>query len=105
VIVRQAEILAPNFDRVVLYEEPARNRGRATGEIPALLRRGLGSAGRALKIVEVFGERAAITRAVDELVPGEVLLVLIDAVESSLDLVQRLLHERSKSSMGGDPRV
>jgi cyanophycin synthetase len=104
VIVRQAEILAPHCDRVVLYEEPARNRRRATGEIPALLRRGLGAAGRALEIVEVFGERAAITRAVDELVPGEVLLVLIDAVESSLDLVRRLLRERNEPGVGGHPR-
>jgi cyanophycin synthetase len=105
VIIRQAGILAPHFDRVVLYEEPARDRGRATGEIPALLRRGLAAAGREPEVIEVFGEQAAITRAVDDLTPGEVLLVLIDAVESSLSLVRRLLRERNGPRGSGRPRA
>jgi cyanophycin synthetase len=91
VIVRQAEILASSFDRVVLYEEPARNRGRARGEIPALLRRGLESAPLLPEIEEVFGEQAAIVHALEGLEPGDVLLILVDAVETSLALVRRLL--------------
>ena len=98
VIIRQAEILAPHFDRVVLYEEPARNRGRATGEIPALLRRGLASAPVAPAIVEVFGERAAITHAIDDLRGGDVLLVIVDAVDTSLTLIEQLLARRGESN-------
>jgi cyanophycin synthetase len=105
VIIRQAGILAPHFDRVVLYEESARDRGRPTGEIPALLRRGLAAAGREPEVIEVFGEQAAITRAVHDLTPGEVLLVLIDAVESSLSLVRRLLRERNGPRGSGRPRA
>src|SRR5262249_9398462 len=95
VIVRQAEILAPAFDRVVLYEEPVRNRGRGPGEIPALLRRGLESVARPPEIEEVFGEEAAIAHALNTLRPGDVLLVLLDAVETSLALVRRLLASRA----------
>lgn len=104
VIVRQAEVLAPAFDRVILYEEPARNRGRGPGEIVALLRRGLDS-GRpagAADVEEVFGEQAAITHALNGLAAGDLLLILIDAVDSSLALVRRLLAERVGAN-GGAP--
>jgi cyanophycin synthetase len=102
VVTRQAEILAPHFDRVVLYEEPARNRGRAPGEISILLRRGLASAPRGPEIVEVLGEQAAITYALNGVEDGNVLLVLVDAVDTSLALVQRLVLDgiRAKSSEG-----
>ena len=42
-IIRQAALLGDAFDRVLLYEEPARFRGRAKGEMFGLLRRGLAS--------------------------------------------------------------
>jgi cyanophycin synthetase len=96
VIVRQAEILAPHFDNFVLYEESRRNCGRAPGAISALLRRGLslGSTAQPHEVVEVFGEQAAITQALGGLEPGDLQLILVDAVETSLALVQNLLSGR-----------
>jgi hypothetical protein len=91
-------------DRVVLYEEPARNRGRAPGEISILLRRGLASAPRGPEIVEVLGEQAAITYALNGVEDGDVLLVLVDAVDTSLALVQRLVLDgiRAKERAGNN---
>jgi cyanophycin synthetase len=105
VIIRQAEILAPSFDRVIVYEEPARNRGRASGEIPRLLRRGLESASRLPEIEEIFGEAAAITHALGGLEPGDVLLILVDAVDTSLALVRQLLPTKNgaRKTLGPPP--
>jgi cyanophycin synthetase len=97
VIVRQAEILAPHFDLVVLYEEQSRNRGRASGEISTLLRQGLATALRGPEIVEVVGEQTAISHALNGLEDGDILLVLVDAVDSSLALVERLVAERNQT--------
>lgn len=96
VIIRQAQILAPAFARIILHEEPARNRGRSKGEIPALLRRGLETAPRLPEIEEVFGEERAIVHALDSLRPGDLLLLLVDAVDTSLALVRRLLKDRDQ---------
>ena len=43
---------------------------------------------RVPEIEEVFGEQAAIAHALDDLEPGDVLLILVDAVETSLALVR-----------------
>src|SRR5690606_2432838 len=58
-LVRQTEILGDAFDEVVLYQDQAQ-RGRADGEVLALLRRGLANARRATGIQEIRGEFAAI---------------------------------------------
>ena len=98
VIMRQAELLAPAFDRIILHEEPVRNRGRKPGEIPALLRRGIDASGKKLEVVEVFGEVAAVTHAMNEIEPGDILLLIIDAVESSLALIQKLVDEKKTAN-------
>ena len=82
---------------------PTRNRGRATGEIPALLRGGLESAPRVPEIEEVFGEEAAIAHALDGLESGDLLLILIDAVDTSLALVRRLLPAKDGTREGARP--
>ncbi len=101
VIMRQAELLAPAFDRIILHEEPVRNRGRKPGEIPALLRQGIDASGKKLEVVEVYGEVAAVTHAMNEIEPGDVLLLIIDAVESSLALIQNLVDERIAAQSKG----
>jgi cyanophycin synthetase len=100
VIVRQAEILADAFDRVILYEEGVRMRGRADGEIFELLRRGLAAGRRVSETREVQGEEAAIAHAIGELEPGDFLLVLLDAVETSLPFIQSQLARK----VHGEPR-
>ncbi len=90
-ILRQAALLGDAFDRVLLYEEPGRFRGRAEGETYALLRKGLASGSRVKEIAEVNGELAAIETAFRELAPGDLVLIQIDAVEAALEHARKLM--------------
>jgi cyanophycin synthetase len=90
-ILRQAEIIGNTIDRVILYEEECRNRGRRPGEIFALIKRGLALGSRTSEVIDAEGELGAIRLALDTVQPGDLLLVLHDAVESSLAFIQNYL--------------
>ena len=47
--------------------------------------------------VNLVGTFAAIKHALNEIKPGDVLMLIIDAVESSLALIQSLVDERKKA--------
>ena len=83
-ITDQTVILGAAFDEVVLYQDAAQ-RGRADGEVMALLRAGLQDARRTDRIDEVHGEFAAIDLALARLQPGDLCLILIDQVQPALD--------------------
>jgi len=87
-IVRQGQIIGAFFDEVVLYQDRCQ-RGRADGEVIALLRKGLEGAPRARIVAEVRGESLAIDTGLSRLGPGDVGLILIDQVQESLDYLQR----------------
>lgn len=82
-IREQTVILGAAFDDVVLFQD-ACQRGRADGEVLALLREGLADATRTRQVDEVRGEFAAIDLALDRLQPGDLCLVLVDQVEEAL---------------------
>ncbi len=82
-LVRQTEILGSAFDDVVLYQDAAQ-RGRADGEVLALLRQGLQGAQRTSYVTEIRGEFAAIDHALSRLRPGDLCLVLVDQVDEAL---------------------
>jgi cyanophycin synthetase len=82
-IREQTVILGAAFDDVVLFQD-ACQRGRADGEVLALLREGLADAPRTQQVDEVRGEFAAIDLALDRLQPGDLCLVLVDQVEEAL---------------------
>jgi cyanophycin synthetase len=82
-IRRQTEILGDAFDQVILYQDQCQ-RGRADGEVLALLRQGLAGARRTTKVQEVNGEFLAIDTALEALRPGDLCLILIDQVEEAL---------------------
>ena len=82
-IEAQTKIIGEAFDTVWLYED-ACQRGRAEGEVLALLRQGLAGAKRAFRVEEVKGELAAIDLALSHLGPGDLCLILIDQVELAL---------------------
>ena len=85
----QTEILGTAFDEVVLYQDAAQ-RGRADGEVVALLRQGLQGAAKVQRVDEVRGEFAAIDHALARLRPGDLCLVLVDQVDEALaHLAQR----------------
>lgn len=94
-IRQQAANLAGTFERVVLYEEPGRMRGRKPGEIYDLLRAGLAGGMQIAEIEQVDGEVEAIRHALVTVKPGELVLVQVDAVAVDLAFVSRHL--------GGEP--
>jgi cyanophycin synthetase len=68
---------------VVLYQD-ACQRGRADGEVLALLREGLAGAKRTRDMHEIHGEFLAIDLAMDKLCEGDLCLILVDQVEEAL---------------------
>jgi cyanophycin synthetase len=79
----QTVILGGAFDDVLLYQDAAQ-RGRADGEVMALLREGLKGASRTTHVEEIRGEFVAIDAALARLQPGDLCLVLVDQVEEAL---------------------
>ncbi|MBN1396305.1 MAG: cyanophycin synthetase [Pirellulales bacterium] len=99
-IVRQGELLGAAFDRVVLYEDHYL-RGRASGEIIGLLRRGLNSAARAKEVVEVLGATRAAEIALDSTAPGELLLLQADTVDETIRWLRDYLATRAEKKANG----
>lgn len=87
-IRQQTEILGKAFDDVLLYQDQCQ-RGRADGEVIALLRAGLAGATRTGHVEEINGEFVAIDRALDRLDEGDLCLVLIDQVDAALAHITR----------------
>ncbi|SSW71451.1 cyanophycin synthetase [Achromobacter agilis] len=79
----QTEILGDAFDEVVLYQDQCQ-RGRADGEVLALLQQGLANATRSKLVEEIHGEFLAIDTALARLAPGDLCLILVDQVEEAL---------------------
>jgi cyanophycin synthetase len=82
-IIEQTQILGEAFDEVVLYQDQCQ-RGRADGEVLALLRSGLSDARRTRVIHEIQGEFLAIDTAMDQLSAGDLCLILVDQVDEAL---------------------
>ena len=87
-ISQQTEILGRAFDDVLLYQDQCQ-RGRADGEVIALLRAGLHGATRTTHVEEINGEFVAIDRALDRLEEGDLCLILIDQVDAALAHITR----------------
>ncbi len=91
-IREQTLILGAAFDDVLLYQDAAQ-RGRADGEVMALLREGLKGAVRTRRIDEIRGEFQAIDDALERLRPGDLCLVLVDQVEEALAHLKQRIGE------------
>ncbi|EJL94201.1 cyanophycin synthetase [Herbaspirillum sp. CF444] len=91
-IRQQTEILGDAFDEVVLYQDQCQ-RGRADGEVLALLRQGLANARRTTETKEVFGEFLAIDTALASLKAGDLCLILIDQIEEALAHIAKRVAE------------
>lgn len=91
-IREQTRILGAAFDTVLLYQDAAQ-RGRADGEVIALLREGLRGTPRTREVEEIRGEFVAIDRALAALEPGDLCLVLVDQVDEALAHLARRIAE------------
>lgn len=92
-IRKQTEILGGAFDGVVLYQD-ACQRGRADGEVLALLQSGLANASRTRQIEEIRGEFLAIDTSLAKLQPGDLCLILVDQVEEALAHIAKRIGEQ-----------
>jgi cyanophycin synthetase len=97
-IIRQGQLLGEQFDRVILYEGHY-TRGRAKGEIIALMRQGLAGATRAKQIEEVQGSIPAMTLALDSATPGELLLVQVDEIDEAMEYVRQYVERLTPSGV------
>ena len=80
---RQTEILGQSFDHVILYEDQCQ-RGRADGEVIAIMREGLASSKQVKKVEEFRGEFLAIDKALEQIQEGDICLILVDQVDEAL---------------------
>jgi cyanophycin synthetase len=80
---QQTHLLGAAFDDVILFQDQCQ-RGRADGEVLALLRDGLKDASRARISAEITGEFLAIDTALAQLQPGDLCLILVDQVDEAL---------------------
>lgn len=88
----QTEILGGAFDDVLLYQDQCQ-RGRADGEVLALLQQGLVNASRTRHIEEIHGEFLAIDTALARLGAGDLCLILVDQVEEALAHIAQRIRE------------
>jgi len=91
-IRQQTEILGDAFDTVILYQDQCQ-RGRADGEVLALLRAGLENASRTKQTLEIYGEFLAIDTALAALGEGDLCLILIDQIEEALAHIGKRVAE------------
>jgi len=76
----------------VLYQDQCQ-RGRADGEVVALLKLGLKNAKRTTDIKDIRGEFLAIDTALESLAPGDLCLILIDQIEEALAHIAKRVAE------------
>ncbi len=88
----QTRILGGAFDDVILYQDQCQ-RGRADGEVLALLRQGLEKASRTKATEEIRGEFLAIDTALARLDAGDLCLILIDDVDAALAHIAKRVAE------------
>lgn len=95
----QTRILGEAFDDVLLYQD-ACQRGRADGEVLALLREGLKGAARTKHVEEIRGEFVAIDRALSRLNKGDLCLILIDQVDEALAHIRQRVEQAKAETAG-----
>jgi cyanophycin synthetase len=89
-MIRQGELLAGAFDRVILYEDQY-VRGRNQGEIMSLLRQGISASGRTVEVDEIKGAFPAIEMVLDNAGEGDLILLQCDTVDETVDFVKQYM--------------
>jgi len=92
-VVAMGALIGAGFDRVILYEDRG-NRGRADGELNALLRRGLGDSKRVSKVIDIADEMAAVEFALQQLRPGDLVVLGVASIGQATALVQAAFGAR-----------
>ena len=93
-IERQGEQLGNHFDDVYVYEGHYK-RGRADGETIALFQSGLNRGTRAKNICTVEGALVAAETALNNLRPGDLLLLQADTVDETVEFLMDYVGRRN----------
>jgi cyanophycin synthetase len=93
-MIRQGELLAQAFDRVVIYEDTYL-RGRAAGDITRLFREGLQMSGRVREIHDFQGWQRAVNETLKMIQPGELLLVQADVIDEAMQYLRDAFTHQS----------
>jgi len=87
--VEQAgRVAAQGFERIIIREDRDL-RGRRSGEIAALLRRAALTEAPGLDCRIVLDESAAMRIAIEEIEPGDVVVIFYDKLDPALSLLKR----------------
>jgi cyanophycin synthetase len=86
-VLAMGRTIGDGFDRVFLYFDEG-DADRAAGELTSLLRRGITAGLRYPETRETHSEMAAIEQALDELRPGDLLILGVESIEDALTFVQ-----------------
>ena len=93
-IIRQGAIVAELFDFVILYEDGC-VRGRPDGEVTRLVREGLALGKNPPATYETRGEPVAIEYALNNLKPGDLLVIQADNVERTITHIKSFLADEA----------
>jgi cyanophycin synthetase len=92
-MIRQGEILADHFDRIILYEDQYM-RGRKPGEISAIFKRGMDHGKRVKEIYDMSGWENAVDHALKLIKSGDLMLLQADSIDATVQYLQRSIeHE------------
>jgi cyanophycin synthetase len=91
-VLAMGQTLARGFDHFLLYQDRG-NRDRTDGELNALLRRGIAAGRPDADVTEVDGEPAAVERALENVRPGDLVVIGVETIEPTLAIVRQRLHE------------
>jgi len=90
-MIRQGEILADHFDRIILYEDQYL-RGRKPGEISAIFKRGMDSGKRVKEVYDFIGWEKAFEHALTLIQAGDLMLLQADTIDDTVQYLQRAME-------------
>jgi cyanophycin synthetase len=90
-MIRQGEILADHFDRVILYEDQYL-RGRKPGEISSIFKRGMDSGKRVKEVYDFVGWEKAVEHSLTLIKAGELMLLQADTIDETVQYLQRAIE-------------
>ncbi len=97
-MIRQGQILAQHFDRIILYEDQYL-RGRQPGEIMSIFKKGIDTGERVKEVHEVTGWPNAVDRALKLIKGGDLLLMQADTIDEAMQYLQRAFEQER---LGGE---
>jgi cyanophycin synthetase len=86
-IIVQGKMLGTEFDEAWLYEGDY-VRGRESGEIMALLAKGLEDAPRTRRVESIFGHLKSVDLAIESAKPGDLLMIQADTADETVQHLQ-----------------